>query len=343
MTNKGILYLLLGGLSLIGGIAAIVGISVSDDYARESLANDLNENDTSYALAQTTKEKLTEDLEKLDEFVKEETKTIETKIDEWKKSNDYNKKILTYQTEASEKLSDFKTAIGYEKELSKIDDDLEEAIDAVKERIGYNDKIEAQNKLIEDAKTAYDTATFFMENNQASKDAKKAVRKAKDKTIDTANEKIEEINKTLQKEIKPLKKEAKEKKEALEGRVIAKKTEFDNALERKIEKLNSDLAEARNKIIFEVEKERPSEIQKLIDNKASMLKDRNDLTNVLYQTYQDAYEKLSAEDKLTLYLKANNIKAPVVGFIGLIAGLPIFIVMYEYISAVIRIVERVML
>lgn len=343
MTNKGILYLILGGLSLIGGVIALTEISSSEDYAKENLLKDLNENDVAYAIAKTARDKLDDDLAKADAYVKEEAEKISEKVNEWKKNNEYNKKISSYQKDSNQKLLDFQTAIGYEDELSKIDKELEDAIESVKDTLGYDEKVNAQKKLIADAQKAYDTAVFFMEDNSASKDAKKAVRKAKDKTVDTANEKIEELGKLLNKETKSLKRDAKEKKQVLEGRVTAKKHELDNELEKKTEGLNKSLADARSKIIFEVEKERPDAIKQILENRSSLLKDRNDLEGIVQKSFDDAYNKLSKEDKLALYLKAKNIKAPIVGIIGTLVGLPIFICAYEYILTVVRVIEKVML
>lgn len=340
MNNKTILYLILGGLSLIGGVVTLASIDSSEEYAKEDLQKDLSENDISYAISKQAKEKLDQDLTRLDGYIKEENGKIEGSIEAWKKAVGYDTRIHSIQTEAERKLSDFKTAIGYDSELQKIDEAFEEAKEKVKDRLDYDNKLSAQNKLIKDAERAYDTAVFFMEENQAAKSAKRAARKAKDKTIDTANEAIDELNKLLEKELKVHKKEAKEKKSSLEGRVIAKKTELDNEVERKTEKINKELSDARDDIISDFQSFRSDDFKTLLTNKEEMLKSKKDLEGILQSTYQTAYDKLSREEKLALYLKSRGINPVTVGIIGSLAGMPLFIAVYEYLCMLVRVVQK---
>lgn len=250
MTNKGILYLVLGSLSAIGGLVALTTISNAEAEASNSVKNDLLKNSDDYSRKTTELSEVKVDLKKLDDFYGTERSNINNSIDAWKETSGYNEKIRDTRVESSRKLNDFKESIGYDAELKNIDDEFEDAVNKVKEHIGYDEKIDSQKKLIADANKAYDTAVFFMEDNQASKAAKKAARKAKDKTIDTANERIDELDKILKKEVKGVKKEFEEKKAALEKRVTDKKSELDKIVEEKNSKLNEELNTARNKIIF---------------------------------------------------------------------------------------------
>ena len=341
MTNKGILYLVLGSLSAVGGLVALTAISNAEAEASNSVKNDLLKNSDDYSRKTTELSEVKVDLKKLDDFYGTERSNINNSIDAWKETSGYSEKIRDARVESSRKLNDFKESIGYDAELKNIDTEFEEAVGKVKEHIGYDEKIDSQKKLIADANKAYDTAVFFMEDNQASKAAKKAARKAKDKTIDTANERIDELDKILKKEVKGVKKEFEEKKAALEKRVTDKKSELDKIVEEKNSKLNEELNTARNKIIFLEKENRTDEFKRLIENEKSLKSRKSDLEKELKEAYENAYNSLTRDEMLISYLKDNNIKAPVVALVGVITGAPLIILSYEYMAKLYYILKRI--
>ena len=340
MTNKGVIYTIIGGLSVICGVTALSALAAADTNATTAIRNSLANDSDDYKRLADEKLQAEDKLDILDKFVNEENTVIESQINEWKANADYNKKISDARSEASRKLADFKESIGYADELKSIDSELNSQIEKVKERIGYEDKLNAQNKLIKDANRAYDTAVFFMEENSAANAAKKAARKAKDKTVDTANEAIEELNKTLAKEIKSVKKDAKDKKEALEERVRAKQAELNAEVEKKTESLNKALSDARVKIIFDTEKSRSEEFKNLLSTKPSLQASISRCEDGLKKCYQDAYGQLSSSDKLALYLKEYNISPIAVAVVGTFAGLPIVVLGYEYTMGLVNVIHK---
>lgn len=340
MTNKGVVYTIIGGLSVICGITVLSALAAADTNATRSIRNSLSNDNEDYRRLNEEKSRAEDKLDILNKFVNEENTVINSKIEEWKVAADYNKMISNARSEAGRKLADFKESIGYADELKSIDSELNSQIEKVKERIGYDDKLTAQNKLIKDANRAYDTAVFFMEENSAANAAKKAARKAKDKTVDTANEAIEELNKTLAKEIKSVKKDAKDKKEALEERVKAKQVELNAELERKTESLNKALSEARVKIIFDTENSRSEEFKDLLNSKPSLQSAIARCEDGLKKCYQDVYGLLSSSDKLALYLKEYNISPIAVVVVGSFAGLPIAVLGYEYAMGLVNVIHK---
>ena len=341
MTNKGILYLVVGALSAVGGLVALIAISNAENESKESVKKDLLKNSDEYSTAVKTQKCVKEDLERLNTFVTEENDTIAKEVADWKENTGYNASVRSIQVEAANKLNDFKESIGYDDEMKKLSDEFDKACEEVKERIGYEDKLASQKKLIADANKAYDTAVFFMEDNQASKAAKKAARKAKDKTIDTANEAIEELDKRLKKELKIPEKDFKEQKDALKKRLTDKKADLTREMSSQTDELNAKLNAARNKIVSDVKGNRSEEFKSLLEEEKSLVTMDKDLTKKLKGMYEDAYDSLTKTDMLVSYLKANNIKAPVVGRVGVMTGAPLFIVTYEYMAKLYYILKSI--
>ena len=167
MTNKEILYLVLGGLSVIGGVVALTAMSNAEYEADNNIKSDLLKTSDEYAEKTKELQNVKRDLAELKNLVTSENATIANEVAKWKEDTGYNADISAIQNEIDNKLSDFKGSIGYDDAIKKLDDDFNKTCEEVKERIGYNDKVASQKKLIDDANRAYDTAVFFMEDNQA--------------------------------------------------------------------------------------------------------------------------------------------------------------------------------
>ena len=165
MTNKGVLYLILGAASVVGGVVALTAISNAESQAADDLKENLKKNSDAYSDALQAQKIVRESLKTLDNYVVEENSVISKEVDNWKETTGYNEAIRSIQVEAANKLNDFKESIGYDDEMKKLGEEYEKACEEVKERINYDSRIAAQKKLIADANKAYDTAVFFMEDN----------------------------------------------------------------------------------------------------------------------------------------------------------------------------------
>lgn len=341
MTNKEILYFILGGLSLIGGVIVISTTSNAKSHLNKTIKEDLKKNDLEYRTCQEKTIEAANNLKKANEILQREETAIQNEVNAYKVKSGYDQTIESITKEIWKQTDDFKESISYEKEKEKLKTELDNAIGKVKDSLSYDEKIASQNKLISDANRAYDMQVLFMENNEASNAAKKAARKAKDKTIDTANEAIEELNKQLNKEVKALKKDYSEKVKALDERVTNKNKEYQEHAERLREKLRNDLVEKRTAIKESVISNRTKEEDEAVNSIQNYKNTISDMTSKLQDIERNTFNKISSEDALVLYLKDRGVKAPTVLAVGTLAGAPLFYCTYSYIYKLITITRRI--
>lgn len=341
MNNKGLLYFILGSVSLIGGVVLLSVKDAADRHLSDEVGRDLAKHNNDYISLQDEYNNAKENVKIAKNITEKENQLINNRINDYKKSIQYDEKIASITREIWKKTEDFKDSISYSAEKEKIEKELNEAISKVKETMDYDKKISSQKRLIEDANRAYERQTLFMENNEASNAAKKAARKARDKTIDSANEAIEELEKQLKKEVKSAKKVADERVKGLDERVASKNKEFSEAAESLREQYRNALAKKRLEIKEEVINDRTEEAANYIRNCSINESIMDSTKSRIDKVIREAMDRTTGLDAIVLYLKSCNIKAPVIAITGLFAGIPLFYICYEYVNSLVYVIRRV--
>lgn len=333
---------------IAGAVASAIGLGVvtsaidnSDHEARTILKNNLESNDKSYQDMITEIETAIEALSQIKAIKDEEERKLTSKVNEYKSSIGFTDRVKDSKTEVIERLNDFKESIGYEESKARIESDYQNRISQLKSDRHYTEGIAKAKETIKKANQAYEASTILLSDDEVNAKSKRASMDARDKTINSANEKIEELENWFKKKSKKARNEADNRLKELNDQVEAKRAELTKASEKALEPLALDVSDKRMQFRKEIIGSRDETEADLISMEPAFVasKKRNEECSTLL--VEKRYRGMNLTDKLVAYLRYHNVKKPTILVAGLASAIPLFYATYKWVKIIFDVASKI--
>lgn len=325
--KKDILAIIVGGASVVAGIVALTAVTEADANCKEFINLSSDENYISLVEQKTSLEKTIKEIKEIKD--KEKAKFEEGEA-EYLRTSDYASEISMANAQAKKQIEDFKAGIQYDKNLQTLVAERAAAIEEIKVAMGYDAKVAKQKQIIADAESAFKIQEALMGSADAS--SKKAFQKAKEATIENANNRIAELNKELKKKSKSVTQEFENKERALKARVEERESLVYSELDKKIFVLNSALEKVDHDLMHTIEASRSDHERTLIASEDHVKRTLSDVKKEILLMMEDSLKELTLADKTALYLSSKGVSKGSVICVSTLAGIPLAYSIYKYIK-----------